>query len=91
VRKGDVVMQAGEGISALGGEFGLLASVGVAEVSIYKKPVVGVLSTGDELVEHHEQRALKMGEVRDTNRPTLLTVVREAGFEALDLGIASDK
>ncbi|KAK6000914.1 hypothetical protein QM012_002997 [Aureobasidium pullulans] len=91
VQSGDVIMQKGEGISAIGGEFGLLASVGVKQVSVYKKPVVGVLSTGDEIVSHDREGELKRGEVRDTNRPTLLTAIRGSGFEAVDLGIVSDK
>lgn len=91
VKAGDMIMRKGEGISAVGGEFGLLASVGTTEVQVYKKPVVGVLSTGDEIVEHSREGGLKRGEVRDTNRPTLLTAIRGSGFEAVDLGIASDK
>lgn len=91
VQAGDVIMKAGEGITAVGGEFGLLASVGTKEVTVYKRPVVGVLSTGDEIVQHNKPGDLSLGEVRDTNRPTLLTAVRGSGFEAVDLGIASDK
>lgn len=91
VQAGDVIMRKGEGISAVGGEFGLLASVGVKEVSVYKKPIVGVLSTGDEIVNHDREGELRRGEVRDTNRPTLLTAIRGSGFEAVDLGIVSDK
>lgn len=91
VKAGDIIMKKGEGITAIGGEFGLLASVGTQEVSVYQKPIVGVLSTGDEIVPHDEKRDLRLGEVRDTNRPTLLTAVRGSGFEAIDLGIASDK
>lgn len=91
VKAGDVVMKKGEGITAIGGEFGLLASVGAQEVSVYQKPLVGVLSTGDEIVPHDRPGGLKLGEVRDTNRPTLLTAIRGSGFEAIDLGIASDK
>lgn len=90
VKAGDVIMKKGEGISATGGEFGLLASVGCNEVQVYRKPVVGVLSTGDEIVQHDRSGELKLGEVRDTNRPTLLTSIRSQGFEAVDLGIASD-
>ncbi|KAL0256377.1 hypothetical protein SLS55_008771 [Diplodia seriata] len=91
VRAGDVIMKAGEGITAVGGELGLLASVGVREVKVYKKPVVGVLSTGDEIVEFDRPGELRLGEVRDTNRPTLLNAVRSSGFEAVDLKIASDQ
>ncbi|KAF2152454.1 gephyrin [Myriangium duriaei CBS 260.36] len=91
VAAGDVVLRKGEGISAIGGEFGLLASVGTREISVYKKPVVGVMSTGDEIVPHDRPGNLHYGEVRDTNRPTLLQAIRNTGFEAVDLGIASDK
>ena len=91
VSAGDVVMNAGDGISAIGGEFGLLASVGVHSVTVCKAPIVGVVSTGDELVQHHEPRSLRLGEVRDTNRPTLLSLVKDAGFQAVDIGIASDR
>ena len=91
VMKGDIVMRKGEGISPNGGEFGLLASVGVRRVAVYKKPVVGVLSTGDEIVEYNKPAPLLLGEVRDTNRPTLLTLTKSCGFQAVDLRIASDK
>jgi gephyrin len=91
VKEGDTILKKGEGITVIGGEFGLLASVGTREVSIYKRPVVGVLSTGDEIIEHNRKGPLRLGEVRDTNRPTLITAVRSHRFEAIDLGIVSDK
>ena len=91
VKAGDVIMKKGEGVTAVGGEFGLLASVGTREVSVYKRPVVGVLSTGDEIVQHDREGDLRLGEVRDTNRPTLLTAIKGTGFEAVDLGVASDQ
>ncbi|KAJ4351728.1 uncharacterized protein N0V89_007071 [Didymosphaeria variabile] len=91
VREGATIMKRGEGITVVGGEFGLLASVGTTEVSIYRRPVVGVLSTGDEIIPHDRPGPLSLGEVRDTNRPTLLTAVRSNNFEAVDLGIVSDK
>jgi molybdopterin molybdotransferase len=47
-----------------------------------------VLSTGDELVD--EARDLKPGEIRDANRTTLLALLRQSGFGAVDLGIARD-
>lgn len=91
VEAGHVIMRRGEGITAVGGEFGLLASVGTQQVYVYKKPVIGVLSTGDEIVQHDRPGDLRLGEVRDTNRPTLLTAIRGSGFKAVDLGVASDK
>lgn len=91
VKMGSVILHRGDTITAVGGELGLLASVGVSEVQVYRKPIIGVLSTGDELVESDMPVPLRYGQVRDTNRPTLLTAARSAGFEALDLGIAIDK
>ncbi|TKA69253.1 hypothetical protein B0A49_03077 [Cryomyces minteri] len=91
VKAGDVILKRGEGITAVGGEFGLLASTGTREVHVFKRPVVGVLSTGDEIVQYDRPGELRIGEVRDTNRPILLTLVRESGYEAVDLGVASDK
>lgn len=91
VQVGSIILRKGEGITSAGGELGLLASVGVAEVEVYKKPVVAILSTGDEIVPHDRTAPLRLGEVRDTNRPTLITAVKGTGFEAIDMGIASDK
>ena len=91
LKTGDIIMRAGEGISETGGEVGLLASAGVQSVPSFRKPMVGILSTGDELVPHDRPEALQLGEVRDTNRPTLLSAVRGTGFTAMDMGIASDK
>ncbi len=48
---------------------------------------VGVLSTGDELVE---SGPLAMGQIRDSNRPMLLALVRESGFDPVDLGTVRD-
>lgn len=91
VRQGDLIMKTGERISGTGGEIGLLASVGVASVPVWKKPVVGVLSTGDELVEPDAERALLNGEIRDSNRVSLLATIKSWGFDAIDLGIAKDQ
>jgi gephyrin len=91
VKEGETILKKGEGITVVGGEFGLLASVGTREVSVYRKPVVGVLSTGDEIIPHDREGPLRLGEVRDTNRPTLITAARGHKFEVIDLGIVSDK
>ncbi|KAI0538445.1 molybdenum cofactor synthesis domain-containing protein [Xylaria digitata] len=90
IKAEDVVLSKGELVSAVGGEIGLMAAVGVAEVKTYRKPVVGVLSTGDEIVQHDRPGDLRLGEVRDTNRITLMCAAREQGFEVVDLGIAAD-
>jgi molybdenum cofactor synthesis domain-containing protein len=66
---------------------GVLASVGVQVVTVVRRARVGVLSTGDELVE---AGPLAPGQIRDANRPMLLALAREAGMEPIDLGIARD-
>lgn len=91
VQIGETILRKGEGVTVVGGEFGLLASVGTREVAVYRRPLVGVLSTGDEIIPHDREGPLKLGEVRDTNRPTLITAARSHRFEVVDLGIASDQ
>ena len=86
VKPGDELFASGIVLSA--GHLGVLASVGLAEVRVHRRPVVGVLSTGDELVD--EPRPLNPGEIRDSNRLTLLTMLEESGMEPVDLGIARD-
>ena len=86
VAPGDELFTAGTVLRA--GHLGVLASVGLPDVRVHRRPVVGVLSTGDELVD--EPRPLKPGEIRDSNRRTLLTMLHESGMAPVDLGIARD-
>ena len=91
VKAGDTILRKGEEVTTTGGELGLLASQGRKEILVYKKPLVGVLSTGNEIVSHDRPGALQLSEVRDTNRPALMAAVRGWGFETVDLGIADDR
>jgi molybdopterin molybdotransferase len=85
IAAGDVVLAAGTRVTAA--HLGVLASVGVEEVLAHPRPRVGVLSTGDELVE---SGPLAPGKIRDSNRPMLLAVVEEADLTPVDLGRAPD-
>ena len=67
---------------------GVLASINAQEVSAYWKPRVGVISTGDELVD--DGSPLKPGQIRESNRKMLLRIVEESGAEPIDLGILRD-
>jgi len=85
---GTAILEKGELVTLVGGEVGILTSVGISELKVYKKPKVGVLSTGSEIVNVGQE--LQLGQVRDSNRPTLLAAISSCGFEALDCGIVSD-
>ncbi|KAL4238950.1 hypothetical protein ACF0H5_003654 [Mactra antiquata] len=86
IRKGEKVLCKGQRLGP--SELGILATVGVTNVLCYKKPVIGVLSTGNELLEPGAK--LEPGKIRDSNRTTLLAQLMEHGFNSVDLGIAED-
>ncbi|RIK37874.1 MAG: molybdopterin molybdenumtransferase MoeA [Chloroflexi bacterium] len=94
VRPVGVDVAAGEEVLAAGtrlapAEIGLLATVGAATVPVYPRPRVAVLSTGDELVEPHQTPG--PGQIRDSNRATLMAAVVAAGGVPVDLGIGRDE
>ena len=67
---------------------GVLASLGVRAVAVYPSLRVGVLSTGDELVER--AGPLERGQIHDSNRHLLLALARSVGCEPVDLGVVGD-
>ena len=87
IRKGQVVLS--EGTELGPAEIGLLATIGRTQVRVYRKPVVAVMSTGDELVEPDHTPG--PGQIRDSNRYTLAAAVAEAGGIPLVLGLARDE
>jgi len=86
IRPGQRVFTAGEEITA--GHLGVLASIGQADVVVHPRARVGVFSTGDELVDGGGE--LQPGQIRDSNRITLLTLLRQSGFDVVDLGQVAD-
>ena len=99
VKAGDYVRMPGEDIEAgqevlpVGHlirpqEIGVLASLGVAEVAVVKRPKVGILATGDELIPVEE--TLRPGKIRNSNGYTQAAQVRAMGAIAVDLGVAAD-
>jgi molybdenum cofactor synthesis domain-containing protein len=83
---GALVFERGDVVTA--GHLGVLASVGLTGVPIVPQARVGVLSTGDELVAGGG--ALAPGQIRDSNRISLLALVDELGAEGVDLGLVRD-
>ena len=69
-------------------ELGLLASLGIAEVTVRRRVRVALFSTGDELVSIGTQP--KQGEIFDSNRYTLYGMLTRLGCEVLDMGVVRD-
>ena len=85
-QKNAVLMQAGVTVRAA--EQGLLAAHGVTHIEVRRRLRVAVFSTGDELCEAGE--LLKPGQIYDTNRALLLSLLDQAAIELTDLGIRPD-
>ncbi|KAL1939973.1 hypothetical protein VTO73DRAFT_9308 [Trametes versicolor] len=93
VRQGDLVLERGTVVSSAGGEIGTLAFVGRANVQVVRRPVVALLSTGNELLDLQSPTSLPShgwGGIWDTNRPSLQAAIEGLGYEVVDLGIVPD-
>jgi molybdopterin molybdotransferase len=87
VRTGQAVLKSGHKLRPQ--DLGLLAMLGVAEVPVYARPRVALLSSGDELIP--VDAPLRPGKIRDSNTYTLAALIDEAGAEDIRLGIAADR
>lgn len=88
-RAGDVLFDAGEQIRIA--HLGVLASAGICSTNVFRRPRVAIISSGDELVELADFTPALAGlRIVSSNSVTLAALVRDAGGEAIDLGIASD-
>ncbi len=83
---GEVVLRFGELLGYR--ETGTLAALGEANVSVWRRPKVAVISTGDELIAPGEQ--MEMGKVYDSNSTVIAHAVEELGCEAVRFGIVPD-
>ncbi|MDO9350859.1 MAG: molybdopterin molybdotransferase MoeA, partial [Deltaproteobacteria bacterium] len=87
VKRGDLVISAGDTIRP--SEIGMLASMGRSFVSVYQRPSVAILCTGEELVDVGE--SLDGVKIVSSNSYTLAAQVRECGAIPIQLGIAKDR
>lgn len=86
IRKGDVVLEAGTQIGAA--QTAVLASVGCFRPMVYRRPVIGILATGDELTEPWNQP--REMEIRNSNAWQTIAQVKQSGAEYIYGGIAPD-
>jgi molybdopterin molybdotransferase len=86
VTHGQTVIPAGRVVRA--SEIGVLASIGLSEVSVYRRPVVAILSTGDEITEPGQP--LLPGRIYDANAHSIAALVTAYGGVPKLLGIAHD-
>lgn len=69
-------------------EIGILAACGIAEIPVIRRPLVGVISTGDELIAPGKR--LEPAAIYDSNSAILAATIREHGGEAVDFGVIRD-
>jgi molybdopterin molybdotransferase len=69
-------------------DVGMLAMLGVANVNVYRRPRVAILSTGDEILP--VEMPLTPGKIHDTNSYALAALAAKAGCEVVRLGVAAD-
>ena len=91
VQQGQQIFEQGRDLQAA--DIGVLASLGIKSVNVYKKLKVAFFTTGDELQAldtHEDRQPLAPGMLFDSNRHTLAAMLKELHVDAIDLGIVRD-
>ncbi len=86
VKKGECIFKSGHRLRPQ--DVGALAGLGITEIWVYKKPIVSIISTGDEIVP--PDKPIKPGQVRDINSYTLTGLILEKGAIPLKKGLFID-
>jgi molybdopterin molybdotransferase len=89
IRRGATVLTAGMTLGPA--PLGVLASLAVAQPLVYRRPRVAILGSGDEIVDVDQPEEILSGrKIASSNTHTLVALVRQAGGEPVNLGIARD-
>ena len=86
IKKGELVFQRGRRLKAH--DLGALTGVGISSVRVYKRPRVGLISTGDEIVDADTEP--RPGQVRNINQHSLAGLIEECGGDLKDWGVIRD-
>lgn len=86
VKRGTVVFRAGQPLRPA--ELGMIASLGIGEIDVYRRLRVAFFSTGDELVSIG--KPLSEGQIYDSNRYTIHAMLARLGCEVVDMGVVPD-
>jgi putative molybdopterin biosynthesis protein len=86
ITTGETVLRRGQLLTSR--DTGVLAAIGISSVDVWRKPVVAILSTGDEIIAPGDP--MQPARVYDSNAQILVDAVRELGGEPLRLGIVGD-
>lgn len=87
VKEGELVLPMHKRIRAV--EVGGLLALGITQIEVIKKPRVGIVSSGDEVVP--PERPIQIGQVRDVNTYTLSALVQQCGGDPIPYGILPDQ
>ncbi|MBT6755416.1 MAG: molybdopterin molybdotransferase MoeA, partial [Gammaproteobacteria bacterium] len=86
IKKGDTVIKKGRQINYV--DLGILSSLGIRKINVFKKPIVSFFSTGDELISITKK--LKKGLIYDSNRYLLFGLLSELPVQIKDMGVVKD-
>jgi putative molybdopterin biosynthesis protein len=87
ITAGETVLRRGTMLTSR--DTGVLAAIGVASVDVWRKPIVAILSTGDEIIP--PGKPMQPARIYDSNAQILADAVRELGCEPRRLGIVADE
>lgn len=86
IKVGDIALSKGSEIRPA--EIGLLASLGYSFVEVYKPPTIGLIITGDELV--NIDSSIEKGKIRNSNEHSITAMIKNLGADVLSFGIVQD-